>query len=553
MTITLTQDVKRIALTLMEGLNTPRALTVAILSRYEEWGELANLRVSPRSYLDADSLWRDSMATDFFRKCRDLSEGDQLSTVTFNKWLWAEHLCKRTNDSLRELDWPRNLLTRQEVALSDLLSEMRKIIEGVIGNRPPQNLPGRFGPGATVSDPSSLASIPDKMSSVPTYTPSAWLELVPWSGTAWASACAALGRSPQRTRGNVYFEVPKDATTNRACAKEPSINGFYQLGVGSFLKDCLLRAGIDLYSGQETHQRAARKGSIDDSNCTIDLTSASDTLSRELVARVLPRRWFEYLDGLRSHCTKVNGSWYVLEKFSSMGNGFTFELETLVFYALAKALRPGLSAGTDLLVYGDDIIIPKDLGSKMTIALKLLGFVPNEKKTFYEGPFRESCGGDFFNGVPVTGARMEELPNEPQHYISLANSLRRVCHEEDPSLGPHRLAAIRRAWFACLDCLPKQIRGLRGPKALGDQVIHDDYERWTIRWRNSRRYIRAYRPRITHVVRWDGFAYDVQFAAALYGVPTNLPTRIGGHYPAKILVGSRLSTVGYKVGWALHS
>jgi hypothetical protein len=104
-----------------------------------------------------------------------------------------------------------------------------------------------------------------------------------------------------------------------------------------------------------------------------------------------------------------------------------------------------------------------------------------------------------------------------------------------------------------LDALPRAIKACRGPKDLGDLVVHDDEQRWITRWRSSIRYVRVYRPVATHVVRWEGFAYDVQFAAALYGVPTNLPTKVGGHYPREILVSSRSSVMGYKVGWVPHS
>jgi len=549
----LTPDVESIVKTLMGDLDTPRSLAVKMLVENGEWVQLANLEVDPRRYTDPEEYWKDGMATELLRKCADFSDPSSLSLVTFNKWLWAESQCRRTNQRLSMLDLPRPLLTDVELALLSFLDNMRKVIEGIIGFAPPQYLPGRFGPGASVSDPSILASIPDKMSSVPTFTPNAWLELVPWAGTAWASAQAALGKSPRSVRGNVYFTVPKSAKILRACAKEPSINGYYQLGVGSFLKDCLRSVGVDLFNGQEFHCEMARKASLSGDFATIDLTSASDTVAHVLVKRVLPRRWFEHLDRLRSPMTLVNKKWYHLAKFSSMGNGYTFELETLIFYALIKTISPNLRAGVDLFVYGDDLIVPTDVASKVVRALELLGFTPNNSKTFLEGPFSESCGGDFFGGVGVRATYLEELPNEPQQFIALANALRRSCKAATEDFLPNRWNRVRRTWFRCLDCLPSNIRSLRGPEGLGDLVLHDTEERWQTRWRSSIRYIRSYRPLLTHKVRWEGFAYDVQMASALYGVPTNLPTKAGGFYPRVILVSSRQSTVGYKVGWVPHS
>lgn len=549
----LTPDVELVVKTLMGDLDTPRSLTVKTLVENGEWEQLANMELDPRRYTEPDLYWRDGMATELLRKCADFSNSDQLNLVTFNKWLWAEHQCTRTNQRLSVLELPRPCLTDLELTLDAFLRTMRKNIEDVIGFAPPQYLPGRFGPGASVSDPSILASIPDKMSSVPTFTPNAWLELVPWAGTAWASAQAALGKSPKSVRGNHYFTVPKSAKTLRACAKEPSINGYFQLGVGSFLKDCLRSKGIDLFNGQEYHRDMARKASITGDFATIDLTSASDTIAYSLVKHVLPRRWFEHLDRLRSPMTWANKRWYKLSKFSSMGNGYTFELETLIFYAVVKAISPNLVAGKDLFVYGDDLIVPTNIAQTVVNALKLLGFTPNDNKTFLEGPFRESCGGDFFDGIGVRASYLEKLPNEPQQFIALANSLRRACVSATGEIIPSRWDRVRRAWFRCLDCLPSNIRNLRGPEALGDLVVHDNDDRWQTRWRSSIRYVKAYRPVLTHKVRWEGFAYDVQFASALYGVPTNLPTKIGNPYPREILVSSRMSTVGYKVGWVPHS
>ena len=552
MTTDLTPDMQAVALTLMEGLDTPRSLAIAMMVRHREWVQLANMAVDPSLYTDPELLWRDSMATDFLRKCADFAEPSSLDAATFNKWLWAEQQCKRTNQRLSLFDLPEPCLQGSEVEVMRIIRIARKTIERIIGASPPQFLNGRFGPGATVSDPSTLASIPDKMTSTPTFTPSAWLELVPWSGTAWASACAELGTSPKSVRGNTYFTVRKDAKILRACAKEPSINGFYQLGVGTVWKDCLKLEGIDLYHGQQVHRWMACWASIEGTHATIDLTSASDTNCKNLVKLLLPRRWFELVSRLRSPLTKVGQKWYMLEKFSSMGNGFTFELETLIFYAIIKALRPDYCAGIDVFVYGDDLIVPTECAQDVLAALKYFGFTPNAKKTFVNGPFRESCGEDFFGGVRVRAAFIEELPYEPQHYISIANSLRRACKEAGV-VSPGRFNRVMRAWFKCLDCLPSNIRNCRGPEGLGDQVVHDAEERWKTRWRNSIRYVRCYRPRLTHKVRWEGYAYCVQFAAALYRTPTNLPTRVGAAYPRHVMVASRQSSMSYKVGWTPHS
>ena len=126
-----------------------------------------------------------------------------------------------------------------------------------------------------------------------------------------------------------------------------------------------------------------------------------------------------------------------------MGNGFTFELETILFRTLMKVIT-----NYDVRVFGDDIII--DSGSA-PLALKVLewaGFRINEKKSFCEGPFRESCGGDYFEGVAVRGHFLEEIPDAPQNWVALANGLHRV--------GLGRTAA----WYFCVDQVPSDWRNL---------------------------------------------------------------------------------------------
>jgi len=53
-------------------------------------------------------------------------------------------------------------------------------------------------------------------------------------------------------------------------------------------------------------------------------------------------------------------------------------------------------------VYGDDIIIPTDMVSEALRSLTAYGFVVNRHKSFWNGKFRESCGGDFYDGIDVS-------------------------------------------------------------------------------------------------------------------------------------------------------
>lgn len=545
----LTQEVKTIALNLMEGLSCPRSLTVAILIRYEDWTQLVNLRVIPHEYCSSESFWAANAATSFLRKCSGLDTGIDLEKAAMETWYASEKQCYRTNQRITDLlsQGPFGESEPESRVLAHL-SKVRKEVEAMIGTHPPSVLQGKFGPGATISDKSRLTTVADKMSSIPSLTRNALFHLVPWIGTEWGKASAALRNEISFVEGNHFFSVPKDATTHRGCAKEPSINAFYQAACGQVLKRRLKRGFRDMSLGQSVHRQVARTASLTGDLCTIDLSSASDTVAKALVQLLLPPRWFDLLDSLRSPKTLINGQWVLLEKFSSMGNGFTFELETVIFAALALSVQKTQQDRDAVTVYGDDIIVPTNSFDELIALLKFCGFTPNRKKTFNEGNFRESCGGDFFNGVAVRPFHLEELPDEPQHYISLANGLRRLALDEP--LSPDRWNRVRRAWFSCLDNLPTHIRDCRGPKALGDLVIADDEERWQTRWRNSGnvRYVRCYRPAQFTRVKWEGFGYDVQFASALYlaGKGPMSRDREGNLSP-------RDNVLGYKVGWTPFS
>jgi hypothetical protein len=85
-----------------------------------------------------------------------------------------------------------------------------------------------------------------------------------------------------------------------------------------------------------------------------------------------------------------------------MGNGFTFELESLIFYALAKATaeRGGchdFEVKRSIGVFGDDIIVPKRIAKDLITNMSLFGFTVNEEKSFLKGFFFKSCGADYYD------------------------------------------------------------------------------------------------------------------------------------------------------------
>lgn len=225
-------------------------------------------------------------------------------------------------------------------------------------------------------------------------------------------------------RGNRITTVPKTAVTDRTIAIEPSFNVMIQKGVDYLLKGRLRHVGVTLTNQKRNHTIAKIASERPLFAATVDLSSASDSLTIEAARLLLPTFWFTLLDDLRSkEFTLDRGkSWHRYEKFSSMGNAFTFPVESLIFYAVAKACT--IEAGGDLSVlrvYGDDIIIDPRAVLLLIEVLKFLGFVTNSDKTFCFGHFRETCGSDFLSGVDTRPVYVRRLPRNERECFNLFN------------------------------------------------------------------------------------------------------------------------------------
>lgn len=235
--------------------------------------------------------------------------------------------------------------------------------------------------------------------------------------------------------GNRVTFVPKDSLKERTIAIEPTLNLYLQLGVDGFIRNRLKRYGIDL-NDQATNQELARIGSFgwpdyNRSYATIDLSAASDSISLKLCEILLPADWYSYLLALRSPSGEMGTDVISYEKISSMGNGYTFVLESAIFAALTYAAIKADGGTVDAKafnVYGDDIIVRKKHFASTVKALRLAGFTTNTDKTFSEGHFRESCGSDWFNGRPVRPVFLKKTPSSVMELFLDLNRFRRHFH-----------------------------------------------------------------------------------------------------------------------------
>lgn len=511
----------------------------------EDWMFLANAKVHPSDYTDSETYWSDNLICGFLRKNEDLPTGLDLEKLSVETFEQSEFQCFNTNRRLYAL---RNNFSQEkvDVAAFELLARARQIVRQIIGDRPLSDdrtsalISGEIalyhglaahGPGATLSDPSNLATLPDKMWSVPTLTPSAIPVLEDWQSTKWCDAhlgrCDLVKeRSLRLVSYDTFFTVPKDATKRRACAKQPNVNVYYQLGLGRELRR-LFRPYVDLDVAKGKHGLLALTGSRYGHLATIDLERASDTVALELVKLLMPHQWYRHLAMLRTEATRLpDGRIWKLEKFSSMGNGYTFELESIIFYALSLAaagcddLNGSFPFKEDFSVLGDDIVVPTMYSRNVISLLRYCGFTTNSNKTFVDGPFRESCGLDAFSGVPVRGYHQEYSIEQPAHVISALNGLRRSALAGGDTVCRWRV--VKGAWHYLRGKLPSELRDLYGPESLGDIVIHGPPEKWKSRVRNSIRTFKCYKP--DRFVRYDleqHWPEDVVVAAKLYGVESD--------------------------------
>lgn len=254
-------------------------------------------------------------------------------------------------------------------------------------------------------------------------------------------------------KGSRLSFVPKTTEISRTICTEPILNMFFQKGIAYCLEKRLSQVfGIDLSTQPDINRELARIGSLTGKFGTIDLSSASDSISRSLCKEFLPSRVTALLERFRCPSTTLpGGSELELHMISSMGNAFTFPLQTLLFAALVSAcyraygINPIRSRGSSIYpddstygatavrtpmkvgnfaVFGDDIIVDSRVYSRICKMLNVLGFVVNTNKSFNEGLFRESCGRDYFSGLNVRGVYISRLRDSGDCYSAINRLIR---------------------------------------------------------------------------------------------------------------------------------
>lgn len=391
----------------------------------------------------------DHLANELFTKFDDGVKTPEKRERAISRFMMSEVTCALTNQKFEPLasGQPPLWLDDRSDDLPDereVIMLARKHISRVLGRFPGWEalMDGMdFGPGATTRLSRKKSDRSNKWGGAPHVAlfSSKPLDVI---FDAYPLLSRRLqGSGYEIVAGNNLDWVPKNYKTDRTIAIEPEWNMYLQKGIGAWFRKRLKRVSQNL-DDQGVNNFLAAVGSIDGSLATLDLSMASDTVSYRLVETLIRPDWFEALEQCRSPVgsfvdEEANNVTVIYEKFSSMGNGYTFELESLIFWGLLRAVAELVDEpDRRLYVYGDDIIVPANLAGYAMHYLKACGFVVNPDKSFSSGPFRESCGGHYFKGHDVTPFYVREPVNTLDRLFLLHNNVYRWLNRHPGICSP---------------------------------------------------------------------------------------------------------------------
>jgi hypothetical protein len=461
------------AIALCEGIDTPRALTVALLIKYGEFDQLVGLTCDWKWYASPDSFRDDYLVTSLLSKNPRIPTTYDRKKVAIDKFHAAERQCADTNHRL-EL-FGRGMVSPLIPSVRRTVHTARELLRKWLSHAPSRSQLRTayesmgFGPGATTS----LSGVVTKGKKYSLRTSEATPRVSQFRTFFMPHLWRENSQDLRVVESSKLVTVPKNAKTDRCICIEPDLNIYIQKGFGRVLRDVLASLGVNLRS-QERNQLLAKRAWLEDLT-TMDLSAASDTIARECVWLLLPLGWADALEFSRVDSTELDGHRIHLEKWSSMGNGYTFELETLLFYSLVVASCMTVGCPTDnASCYGDDIIVPTAASEVLTTTLNFLGFSVNQEKTFGTGLFHESCGKDYFMGVDVRPVffRTETHDYETSCYIN-ANNLQRWASSRYDCLA--RDARVLPAWLRCFTAVSASHRH-RIPEGYGDNGFVSSFD-----------------------------------------------------------------------------
>lgn len=503
------------AVLLLGRFNSDVARRAKTFLEQGEFQHYLDLTVPYTGVSDWREFFENYQSVKLLSKFQHFDIGVDRAKVAIEKFIQSEQVCAETNRRVRLFD---KELGKTDPCAYWILNLARRKIENVLGTFNwdiAHNFMG-FSQGASLDIRRARSDAFYKFGHrSPTVTEDCSMlaaciisQVPSWSSTiSTDTSVTGIRASLTIARYNAVTTVPKDAKQDRVIAKEPTMNMFVQRGIGGAIRARLRRVGVDLNT-QTKNQEMALKGSRDGSLATIDLSSASDTVALGLVEWLLPSDWVAAIKLCRSPAGLLpDGTVIRYQKVSSMGNGNTFELESLIFWAICSACleycgRDGLH---NLAVYGDDLIVPVQCADLVIRILSLCGFKTNEEKTFISGPFRESCGKHYFQGRDVTPLYVKERVQTRERKLWLANSLSLLAHRLSICEGWGRDGSVRDSYDFVLSTLPLPDRTPSVPWFITDAGLAGDFDEVTPRYsRTTCTLVAKMRVRVFNTRRIDG-------------------------------------------------
>lgn len=298
-------------------------------------------------------------------------------------------------------------------------------------------------------------------------------------------------------KGSRLSFVPKNSEISRTICTEPLLNMLFQKGLGSLFESELKRRfSINLSLQPDKNRELARIGSESGALGTIDLSSASDSISLNLLRQICPPYVLSWMMETRSSSvTLPKGESLKLHMVSSMGNAFTFPLQTILFSSvvfgvyralgiklvrpLDESVYPSFRKGCgNYAVFGDDIIVRREAYDLVVNLLTRIGFSVNTDKSFNSGPFRESCGADFWRGYNVRGVYCQSITSQQDVY-SLINRLN-VWSANHAVLLPETIGYLKSlVGFLPTPPWESDVSGIKVPYDIAAPSQHIKRDKWT--------------------------------------------------------------------------
>lgn len=236
--------------------------------------------------------------------------------------------------------------------------------------------------------------------------------------------------------------VPKSYKSARVIAEESAVNAFIGQSVNKFIWG---KTNVSEYydpSTQAPNRADAIYGSLDGHIATIDSSSASDSVSKELLRLVMPPRVYNLImEAASTHALVGNKSVKLYIALTS-GTGLTFTTETIVFIIIVRVAYSWYTTytGEELLpfhVFGDDITIDARVYDLVVEIMTECGFVVNLEKSYSSGTlYRESCGVEAYHGYHWDATyypRSGVVGSTPAETVARWTELQRKLYYPSPS------------------------------------------------------------------------------------------------------------------------